>query len=149
MTRRDARQVRRIALAAAILLLGIQGVAQATVGDSATGSGGTVAVPSFHFSAQSDPAGNDVKGTIRINQVVAEVTCLRVVGNTAVIGGDITKGTAVPGADGLIVFATDSGQPQGQGDTFALATAPDGPAVCPTPIPGSPLQNGDITVYDE
>lgn len=79
----------------------------------------------------------------------ANVTCLTVVNNRAVIGGRVTKfeGDFVP-TRGLVFNATDNtiaGQ-QVAPDGFAATFAPEAPQACPAPSADRPITSGDVTV---
>jgi hypothetical protein len=155
--------MRRIFCAVVLGLFVTTGVAQAAgPKDYAKGSGTSgVSVQQFWFNVETDPAGNNPRGTLKVQEggveVVVEVTCMRVIGTptgggTAVIAGDVLRSTNFPAAfDGLVAYVRDSGQPGGAGDFFFANLLPDGPPedACPAPAPGFLLTSGDITLIDE
>lgn len=74
----------------------------------------------FHVNAQSDADGSNAKGQIQIKvkgsnptALKAEVTCLRVVGNTATITGRFTKATNQGDRVGVILEVVDLGKEPG------------------------------------
>jgi hypothetical protein len=79
----------------------------------------------------------------------ANVTCLTVVNNRAVIGGRVTKfdGDFVP-TRGLVFNATDNtiAKQQVAADQFAAAFAAEAPQVCPAPTADKPITAGGVTV---
>jgi hypothetical protein len=82
-------------------------------------------------------------------QVTAEVTCLRVVNNTAAIGGHVTRfsGDFTP-TRGLLFNGVDNtvaGQQVGP-DLFDAAFVADAPQECPAPSGGHPIDSGDVYV---
>jgi hypothetical protein len=90
--------------------------------------------------------------------VVAEVTCIRVVGSPtgsggyAALGGDVIRTNMTTALDGLLMSFLDSGQPGGTGDQISnILSIPDAPPedACPTPAASNPIDTGDITVIDE
>jgi hypothetical protein len=79
----------------------------------------------------------------------ADVTCLRVVNNRAVLGGRVSRfaGDFVP-TRGLLFNATDNtiAGTQVAPDQFASAFIAEAPQVCPFPSADKPIQSGDVTV---
>ena len=118
-------------LAGSLVLMLLPGVAAAkSPNDQATGSGQIEALygenAAFSFSAKSGPNGEDAKGNLNLRRTVgytelngkAEVHCLFVVGNEAVIRGEF-KGDPDswpfgPGFSYSIVYVQDNGQPNGE-----------------------------------
>lgn len=91
-------------------------------------------------------------GTTTLNQnakASADVTCLRVVNNRAVLGGRVSRfaGDFVP-TRGLLFNATDNtiAGIQVAPDQFASAFVAEAPQVCPFPSADKPIQSGDVTV---
>ena len=83
------------------------------------------------------------------------VTCLRVAGNMAVVGGAITD-INPPSASlavyrSYVIFASDSGKFGAGPDTlfYQFSTSlppPDG--ACPVPLVGPPISSGEIVIQD-
>jgi hypothetical protein len=118
-----------------------------------------VSLHQFDFSSrlgpdETEPHGNmtlivsDPTGTSKWR---AEVTCLRVVNNTAMIGGRVThlSGNATP-ARGLLFNVVDNdiaNYPFSPLDEFSYTFASQVPQICPVPaFFGSPITQGDIVV---
>jgi hypothetical protein len=146
----------RTVLLAALALAAFPGaaVAQAPGRDSVVGSGVVdtgASLVSFALDATSGPAGEDPGGTGSIASAGGVVTCLRVSGNTALIGVD---NEVIPHFPVDAIFSVVDGGPAGAGDTLAVQflSAPPTPATCsfpagitPTPMP---VQSGDIAIHD-
>jgi len=92
-------------------------------------------------------------GTTTTNEsaiATATVTCLTVVQNRAAIGGHVTKFEGnFPPTRGILLNVTDNTvarQQVGGEDRFLAAFVPDVPYVCPAPVDGHPITDGDIYV---
>ena len=109
-------------LAFALLLLNSPLTASAAAGDAVSGTGifflGDQRM-SFTVSAHSGPAGEDAQGELHFRvgafaDATADVTCLRVTGNRAIVAGKVRQGTTlVPGYDYLYLIVQDNGEPIG------------------------------------
>jgi hypothetical protein len=109
----------------------------------------------FAFSAQSGPLGEDPKGQIQLdfdgNKVKAEVICLVVQGNRAII---TAVSDELPG--GIVVTeAVDNGEPSdGTPDLLrnsfveAIVPDPDNPGCFLPTLPPVPVTQGNIVVHD-
>jgi hypothetical protein len=151
-----------LALALLLALAVGTGVANATPpNDFAVGGGKhtdpanpNVAIP-FEFSAHSGPLGEDPKGQIKVASDVglikAEVTCLVVQGNRAII---TAVSDELPG--GIVVTeAVDNGEPSdGTPDLLrnsfveAIVPDPDNPGCFLPTLPPVPVTQGNIVVHD-
>ncbi len=106
-------------------------------------------------AAHSGPSGEDPHGHFSLDQGVgdlefwARVTCLKVVGNLAVIGGETVKSkSGVPAGTGFLQYVQDNGEP---GDLDASHTVPSAqvPTTCPAPTPGVFVRDrGNYVVHD-
>ena len=114
------------------------------------------------FYSQASPIGTTLR-------VIGDVTCLNVVGNTAVFGGVVRPGT-VTGSEAeripFIVYVVDNGEasegdppdlisPMGifpQGDPDRPLVPEQFPRLCPPPVPSIygylPVTNGNIVVQE-
>jgi len=143
--------VRLVAVAALLLLLAAAAIVGAGAvrdawGDAATGGGWRLLANGdryvdFHLDAHSNADGSNARGTylFRTADVAfrAEVTCLRVLGSLAVIGGRITETEHLGPSFGLLLWVSDGdvpagGQPGPDRVTFSLVS-PDDPL---WPLPG-------------
>jgi hypothetical protein len=90
------------------------------------------------------PATNDV-------DFQADVTCLKVVVNSASIGGKVTRSNSpdVPVGAGVQIFVTDNGEP-GDQDSFLGSDTETPPVVCPPPPPptNTNSEKGNFVVHD-
>ena len=130
--------------------------------DYATGSAKFTAIDAHVIvDAHSGPAGEDAHGHFALDQAglidyFADVTCLKVVGNEAVMGGVITKEktglTGIVGT-GVLQFVVDNGEPGAalptpdRSVTFFTGVPPP---VCPPPdpFPFFPVDQGNYVVND-
>lgn len=141
-----------LAAACAMLALTAPSTALAAPGDSVTGGGISAVDTRFGFNAHSNAAGGDAGGYAVFKTVngtsaarKGEVTCLRVSGNTAVIGiQDYT-------ADGTLVyrqfFIRDNGDPVGGVAVDELREIGSG---SPTPLPcADPAEQGGGLILQE
>ena len=163
----------------ALATLGFAGVASAThtessspapYQDSAWGSGefcigaGTIC-GLFHTNAKSEFDGSSPQGTAFAHvtvvatggreEVYGRVTCLRVVGNQAVVGVEVTKTSNplfLPVGFGVVAQYDDNGEPGSDPATPDRAFAgavPTPPVVCPPPVsPTTPITQGNFVVHD-
>jgi hypothetical protein len=89
--------------------------------------------------------------TSRSATATADVTCLRVVGSRAAIGGHITRWEGdFPPTRGVLFNATDNtvaGQQLAR-DQFAASFVAETPQVCPAPSADHPITEGDVSVHE-
>lgn len=115
----------------------------------------------MHVSAQSGPSGENPKGHFFVKReapselrVRGEVTCLKVVGNQAVVGGRIERGqmpdAVFPIGGGVLFQFDDSGEARLIPDRMQ-GSPTSTPTVCPNPIPAArlPVQQGNFVVHDD
>jgi hypothetical protein len=133
----------------ATLSLGAMGgVAVAAQGDFAAG-GGNDGVGHFNFSAHQTEtllARGHMSYRSSTQVVRAEVLCLSVHGNEALILGEIdpSKSSGIPGATRVAFEALDA--PGGDGLSIFFPGEAFG---CTTPsFPGAPIARGNIVVHD-
>lgn len=118
----------------------------------------------FEFSARmsehefTDPFGEphgrmklDIPAAEEPLGYTAEVTCLTVIGNRAVIGGRVTRASGsfanIRSVTFHVVDNTNAGGENIVPDTFLqLVSLEPAPQVCPPPVDGFPLTRGDIVV---
>ena len=129
---------------------------------------GTATAPTgakFHVNATSGPSGEDPKGHfyLEFKEAVSprlpfdfrgEVTCLRVDGNRAVVGGRVTQSKGdLPGnppeGSGFLIRIVDNGEP-GDADLVSGVRVPGGgvPDVCPDQTTTNPTERGNFVVHD-
>jgi hypothetical protein len=104
---------------AALLSVAIVGPAAAGGRDSAVGGGWRLTdgarVATWALSARSGPSGEDASGRYFFSRhdvgvsLWGEVTCLRVEGNKAVVGGRITRSAGLDNPVGFMVVFIDGG----------------------------------------
>lgn len=112
----------------------------------------------MHVNAKSGPSGHHAKGRFFIHRelpsqldVRGEVTCLKVVGNQAVVGGRIEHSEvpdpAFPEGGGIVIQVDDNGAGS---DRMHGGPASSPPATCPDPTPAArlPVQEGNFAVHD-
>ena len=114
----------------------------------------------IHVNAMSGPSGEDPKGHFFVRQAEVldidfrgEVTCLRVDGNRATIGGEITQaraGDEILEGRGILLFVEDNGE--GSNDSLDRANVRitgSPPRTCPPPtLPPPRFEKGNYTVHD-
>ena len=111
------------------------------------------AVGTYEFDARSDALGGDASGAFRIDmsshiKPAGPVTCLLVVGNTAVIGGIDNTGHVFDVGTPVTFTVQDNG-PDGAGDLVSLPLWNPAEACLPQ-VPTFPVTGGgDIVVQDE
>jgi Thrombospondin type 3 repeat len=150
---------KRVLFAALVVLaMSTAAPAEAAPGDSASGSGiNNPNGETFSFSATAGPSGENATGTMTYLQgflpVVAEVRCLTVSGNRAVIIGTIVESPTPPGSAAEVgndaeFYVEDNGTPGASVDRFAAFFG--GPlARCDRAFfVGSTIRSGEITVFD-
>ena len=105
-----------------------------------------------HLIAKENPAVRD----LFTFDITGDVTCLRVLGNTAVVGGTVTEDLLngqpfFPNFHGFLFYVTDNGNQLGLPDTisyeFVIPASPG--AACPLPNPVLtifPLTQGNVNV---
>lgn len=116
----------------------------------------------FHVNAKGGPSGEDPDGALWIKGVTAlgevnfqgSVTCLRVTGNRADVGGRVERSRTAAAVEGqgFIFEFVDNGEPgsnpdQNAPDTFNGALLPLPPAICDfTDL--APINRGNFVVHD-
>lgn len=104
------------------------------------------------LDAHSGPLGENATGTaiygLRVNQIGGPVTCLTVVGNRAVVGGQDTFFTS-----GGYLFSVEDNAASSTPDRFAfVARLAEAPTTCPGPDDLDPtfvsVVDGDLVVHD-
>jgi hypothetical protein len=153
--------MRRFLIVLTALVLGIVALtspaAAGSSHDVARGHGG-FSGEEMDFNASANFNGSEPKGHVTFtnhfggkNVFDGNVTCLTVVGNLAVIAGDITsvRGPNTFPATSYVIWATDNGKsgPTPDSATFALTGGP-GPTVCPPPFVVEQTFDGDVVVQD-
>jgi hypothetical protein len=158
---------RVITTAVVALALGVApGMARAAPPDLTTGTGSVVNFSgsgvggwTAHVDAKSfdglNPQGSfffDYDTTLATLRARGTVTCHRVVGNLAVVGGAFDEpqrfGIGTPVA-GLFIFIQDNGSPGTGNDRMSFGLGLTPPQVCPPPIiPSFPLTQGNYEVKD-
>ena len=132
--------------------------------DQAKGRGVDFFGPPFSFRAKSNFNGTNPEGTVALTfnsgpgaatTFYGDVTCLRVLGSVASIGGAVTRidppQAALGGIQSFVIFTSDAGKfsPSPDTVTYGVSSSPPPPATgCPTPSPGLPLTGGDILIED-
>ena len=149
----------------AALVLGVAPMAQVAVASSSSGGGQQFAQGSgivnpgnvrFQFVAHSGPSGEDARGHISVSdqngfRIVSEVTCLKVVGNRATIGGQVTESNVPnqPVGSGSLLYVEDNdaaGRGHGTNLIDGVGALPTGPAACPPPTQPTRPFDGPIHV---
>jgi hypothetical protein len=148
------------------------GVASAThsegdapVYDFVRGTATTVQGAIFHVNAKSGPSGEDATGKFFVERkdppaglaafdFRGEVTCLRVDGNRALVGGRVTQAKGdfpanIPEGNGFLIRIVDNGEP-GDADFVNGISVPGGgvPDVCPNQTTTNPTERGNFIVHD-
>lgn len=108
-----------------------------------------------HINAKSGPAGEDPRGHFYISQggfadFRGTVTCLNVVGNRAIVGGEVKRSSAGLPAEGtgFLQLIVDNGEP-GDSDSSLTVLTPVPPTTCPTPSSdGITATRGNYVVHD-
>jgi hypothetical protein len=157
------RTSRRIAPALALATLAAVGVAQpapaaAWEGDSVVGGGLSSVNTFFSFDAVSSADGTEPMGSASFNNAgvirAGTVTCLKVVGNAAVLGvKDVRPGSSPVYRQFLVI---DHGQPTASGAgvdemrELGAGSSTNRPCTSPSGLPGYGfmLKTGDIVVHD-
>lgn len=108
-----------------------------------------------HVNATSGPNGEDARGWWRYDQsdggafdLVGEVTCLNVTGNSALLSGVITEGAQA--GTFFLQFVQDAGSPGSDGDnSVTLSTGLPTDPGCRAQFPGGiPATGGNYVVKD-
>jgi hypothetical protein len=152
------------AIAATLLAFAPGSATGASGNDVAKGHGTTTFGDSFAFSATANFNDTGAHGSVRLDTALGaqevtfygDVTCLRVVGNTASIAGNVTNISPPIAFYGniksFVVQATDGGKFGSVADTvyYGLLTTPAPPdGACPAPSPANvPISTGDIVIGD-
>jgi hypothetical protein len=115
----------------------------------------TTPVASIRITAKSGPNGENPRGHFFLAefgwQFRGSVTCVRVVGNLASVGGRVTSSSGVGGPPvgiGFIQFTQDNGSP-GRNDRSHTTFVASPPVTCPVPTtPAFVLARGNYVVKD-
>ena len=115
----------------------------------------TTPVASVRINAKSGPNGEYPRGHFFLEeggfQFRGFVTCVRVAGNRASVGGRVTKSSGVGGpavGSGFVQFIEDDGSP-GRNDRSHTVRVPSPPMTCPAPVtPLFVLARGNYVVKD-
>jgi hypothetical protein len=106
------------------------------------------------INAKSGPNGENPRGHFFLRQGSLQfrgsVTCMRVVGNRASVGGRVNKSNAAgpPVGSGFVQFIEDNGEP-GRNDRSHTAFVPTPPMTCPVPTtPFFVVARGNYVVHD-
>ncbi len=116
----------------------------------------------LHVNAWSDPAGLAAQGHFTEHSKFpagrdeldfdfsGEVTCLRVTGNRAVVGGRVEKSkTGRPReGTGVLIWIRDAGEGNEPNDAFTRFPVATPPATCPTFFIEFPGSQGNFVVHD-
>jgi hypothetical protein len=115
----------------------------------------TTPVASVRINAKSGPNGEKPRGHFFLKeggfQFRGAVTCMKVVGNRASVGGRVTKSSGVGGpavGSGFVQFIEDNGSP-GRNDRSHTVFVASPPLTCPAPVtPVFVLARGNYVVHD-
>jgi hypothetical protein len=106
------------------------------------------------INAKSGPNGESPRGHFFLRQGSLQfrgsVTCMRVVGNRASVGGRVNKSNPAgpPVGSGFVQFIEDNGEP-GRNDRSQTVFVPSPPMTCPVPItPFFVVARGNYVVHD-
>ena len=115
----------------------------------------------MHVNAKSGPAGENATGRFFVHRELpskldlhGKVTCLKVIGNQAVIGGRIERSKVAdpqfPEGGGIVIQVDDTGEGTAISDRMHGGPTSSPPAVCPDPLPSGrlPVQQGNFVVHD-
>jgi hypothetical protein len=117
----------------------------------------------FHFNAYSGPAGEDPRGMYYAKDGIfglftftSEVRCLRVAGNVAFIGTEVTRAQeGVQEGDPVVFRVEDNGEPGAERDRFVGGPGSDPETDCDNPVlqaaltaSSVPISQGNFTVHD-
>jgi hypothetical protein len=117
----------------------------------------------FHFNARSGPAGDDPRGMYWAKEGIfgqftftSEVKCLRVVGNVAFIGTEVTRAQeGVQEGDPVVFRVEDNGEPGAGRDRFVGGPGSNPETDCNNPVLQAALtalsvtiSQGNFTVHD-
>ena len=161
------RALKKVAVLTALTTLvvfPVPGASGAQPNDKVVGGGQHAGGGSFGISAHSDADGTDARGSLTgetqdnpIASLHAEVTCLVVTGNEAVVTGVLNQPASERG-NIMVLHAIDNGRTPGSGspDLLRFSFSSNGGVVpdpnnagCFLPIfPPVPLEKGDIAVTD-
>jgi hypothetical protein len=154
---------RSVVALSALVLVAIPSIANATHSpgkgpkhDQVVGSARfSVPVASVRINAKSGPSGESPRGHFFLSefgwQFRGSVTCVRVVGNLASVGGRVTRSSGVgapPVGSGFIQLTQDNGSP-GRNDRSQTIRVLSPPMTCPAPTtPAFVLARGNYVVHD-
>ncbi len=115
----------------------------------------SVPVASVRIDAKSGPNGENPRGHFFLSefgwQFRGSVTCVRVVGHLASVGGRVSSSSGVGApqvGSGFIQLTQDNGSP-GRNDRSQTIRVPSPPMTCPVPTtPAFVLARGNYVVHD-
>jgi hypothetical protein len=115
----------------------------------------TTPVASVRITAKSGPNGENPRGHFFLKeggfQFTGSVTCVRVVGNRASVGGRVTQSSGAGGpavGSGFVQFIEDNGSP-GKNDRSHTVRVASPPMTCAAPVtPVFVLARGNYVVHD-
>ena len=117
----------------------------------------------FHFDARSGPEGADPRGMYYAKDGIfglftftSEVKCLRVVGNVAYVGTEVTRAQeGVQEGDPVVFRVEDNGEPGAGRDRFVGGPGTDPETDCRNPahqaaltLASQTISQGNFTVHD-
>ena len=117
----------------------------------------------FHFNARSGPGGEDPRGMYWAKEGIfgqftftSEVKCLRVIGNVAFIGTEVTRAQkGVREGDPVVFRVEDNGEPGAGRDRFVGGPGTNPETDCNNPVLQAALtaasqtvSQGNFTVHD-
>jgi hypothetical protein len=136
----------------AVLLGPLSSGAEAATQDVVTGSG-IAGSGTFAVDAIGGPNGENSTGTVEFDLAIGTgfgtVSCMKVTGHLATVGGVLTGGTAFPAGFGFIFHVADNAD-AGLQDLIRLEILGSEPSFCPDANLISPagVESGDIVVID-
>jgi hypothetical protein len=115
----------------------------------------TTPIARVRINAKSGPNGENPRGHFFLAQagwqLRGSVTCVRVAGDQASVGGRVTKSSGVGGppvGSGFIQFTEDNGSP-GRNDRSHTVFVASPPVACPAPVtPAFVLAKGNYVIKD-
>jgi hypothetical protein len=153
------RRIRLAFLIASALALAVPASVFAIEGDRVDGRGVDIGGQRFAFTSTATGAVDRADGGFRLTnpntdpnrRIVGNVTCQRIIGNAAVVGGVITGDTAGGAFVGFAfnVFVNDEAKPGDGADDFIFSVfgAPGGPPICNAPFQfENNIRDGDIVI---
>ena len=108
----------------------------------------------FHFNARSGPGGEDPRGMYWAKEGIgglftftSEVKCLRVIGNEAFIGTEVTRAEeGVSEGDPVVFRVLDNGEPGAGRDRFVGSAGTNPETDCNNPVHQTLLRAASMTI---